>query len=315
MHEILTNKNTVQHRNREVEGHQTTVKFNHLYTAIDREHRAMWVVFDYAAAPCFGVDVLRDMRRAQRLLGQRLRGESEEDREDRLLYQVVASDYPGTFSLGGDLDYFLGCLDRGDRDGLLEYARTCIGMQIDFARHFEAPVTTLSVVEGDCLGGGFECALASSMLIADEASRFAFPELSFGMFPGMGALALLLRKVSPAVARRLITGQTVYSAAELHELGVVDMVTRPGEARDVARAFMRDNVKRHAGLRGLQVAIDYALPINNEEFTAVAEEWVETAFRLAPSNRRLMEYLSRGQLRRQAARVVETASGGPRPLA
>ncbi|MGD8842413.1 MAG: hypothetical protein PVJ83_02970, partial [Gammaproteobacteria bacterium] len=109
--------------------------------------------------------------------------------------------------------------------------------------------------------------------------------------------------------------QTVYSAAELHELGVVDMVTRPGEARDVARAFMRDNVKRHAGLRGLQVAIDYALPINNEEFTAVAEEWVETAFRLAPSNRRLMEYLSRGQLRRQAARVVETVSGGPRPLA
>jgi DSF synthase len=228
---------------------------------------------------------------------------------------VVASDHPGTFSLGGDLAYFLNCIDRDDRTSLEDYAHTCIDAQIATARHYGLPVTTLSVIEGECLGGGFECALASSVLIADETSRFAFPELTFGMFPGMGALALLLRKVSPAVARRLILEQAVYTAAELHELGVVDIVARPGQARDAARTYMRENIKRHAGLHGLQVAIDHALPINSEEFTAVVEEWVDTAFRLSDSNRRLMDYLARGQQRRHPERVEDNVNVLRQPFA
>lgn len=290
------------------------VNLKHLYTSADPEHRAVWVTLNYAGVPCFGVDVVREIRQAQRLVAQQLRGECADADADRTLYQVVASDQPGTFSLGGDLRYFLECIDRGDRDALGDYARTCVDVQLDTARHYDLPVTTLSVVEGECLGGGFECALASSVLIADESSRFAFPELTFGMFPGMGALALLLRKVSPAVARRLILEQAVYTAAELHELGVVDIVAKPGDARSVARTYMRDNIKRHAGLRGLQVAIDHALPVRTAEFTAVVEEWVETAFHLTSSNRRLMDYLARGQQRRHPARAGDRANTLQQPI-
>ncbi len=295
--------------------HHTEVKLNHLYTRSDPLHRAIWVVLDYAGTPCFGVEVVREIRQAQRVIAQQLRSEYKDDRDNRTLYHVVASDHPGTFSLGGDLSYFLDCINRGDREALSDYAHTCIDGQIDTALHYGLPVTTLSVVEGECLGGGFESALASSVLIADESSRFAFPELTFGMFPGMGSLALLLRKVSPGVARRLIVEQTVYTAAELHELGVVDILARPGEARGTARAYMRENIKYHAGLRGLQVAIDYALPVNREEFTAVVEEWVETAFRLSHSNRRLMNYLARGQQRRHPGRVEDRLNVRPQPFA
>ena len=293
----------------------TVARLKHIYTSADPEHRAIWVVLDYSGIPCFSVDVVKELCQTQRLVAQQLRSEFESDPDSRTLFQVAASDHPGTFSLGGDLAYFLDCIQRGDRAALMDYARSCVDAQVNTARHYELPVTTLSVVEGECLGGGFECALSSSVLIADETSRFAFPELTFGMFPGMGALALLLRKVAPAVARRVILDQAVYTAAELHELGIVDIVTSAGKARDAARTYMRENIKRHAGLHGLQVAMDHALPINGEEFTAVVDEWVDTAFRLSESNRRLMDYLARGQQRRHSERVEDRVNLLRRPFA
>lgn len=272
--------------------------FKHLYVSDQISPRAWWVILRYAGIPCFSLDVVLEIRRAQRTVEQQLRSAYEAGLADRPLFQVVASDTPGTFSLGGDLTYFLDCIEREDRNALLRYAHLCCEVQINTARHYGLPITTLSVVEGECLGGGFECALASSVLIADTNARFVFPELTFGMFPGMGALALLLRKVSPAVARQIIFDQAVYTAEELHTLGIVDEVTPPGEAREAAIAYMQENTKRQAGLHGFQVAVDYALPVRSDEFTAVVDEWVETAFRLSPSNRRLMAYLSRGQTSR-----------------
>ena len=52
---------------------------------------------------------------------------------------------------------------------------------------FNLPFTTISLVQGDALGGGFEAALCGDIIIAEKQARFGFPEVLFNLFPGMGA--------------------------------------------------------------------------------------------------------------------------------
>ncbi len=276
----------------------------------DDAHRALWVVFTHDSAPCFSPVVLRDVHQAQRYIEQQVRSQYENNDPKRSLFQVIASDNPGIFSLGGDLQYFLQCIGTNDRAALMDYAHACVAIQINTAMHYSVPVTTIAIVEGECLGGGFECALASEYLIADSNAKFGFPELSFGMFPGMGALALLLRKIAPGQARRMLTEQNIFTAKEMYELGVIDQLVSPGDARQAAQRYMLEQIPHQNGLFGVQKAMDLALPIDKSEFEAVVDEWVETAFKLQPTNCRLMSYLARAQLRRSR----KTSSEGEVPL-
>jgi DSF synthase len=50
-------------------------------------------------------------------------------------------------------------------------------------------VITASLVQGRALGSGFECALASDVIVAETGARMGFPEVLFNLFPGMGPLA------------------------------------------------------------------------------------------------------------------------------
>jgi DSF synthase len=53
--------------------------------------------------------------------------------------------------------------------------------------HLDRDVTTIALVQGDALGGGFETALSSNVLIAERSAKLGFPEILFNLFPGMGA--------------------------------------------------------------------------------------------------------------------------------
>ena len=79
-------------------------------------------------------------------------------------------------------------------------------------------------MQGDALGGGFECALASDLIVAEERAQLGFPEILFNLFPGMGAYSLLSRRVGMKGAEKMILSARLYTAEELHELGVVDLL-------------------------------------------------------------------------------------------
>jgi DSF synthase len=122
----------------------------------------------------------------------------------------------------------------------------------------------------------------------------------------MGALSLLLRKINPALARRLIMDSRVYTAAELYEMGVVDILTKDGNGRKAATDYMRRNISKVHGLHGFQAAVDRILPITYEELSDVIDLWVDTALQLSEKNRRLMAYFARAQTKRFA--MVENLS-------
>src|SRR4051812_30643983 len=139
-------------------------------------------------------------------------------------YAVIASKFPKVFNLGGDLSLFRDAIIRGDRGRLIAYGNQCIDNLYPWSRNCDLPLTTIALVQGDALGGGFECALSSTVLVAEESSRMGFPEITSNLFPGMGAYSYLSRKVGRRIAKQLVSEGNLYSAGQLYEMGVVDVV-------------------------------------------------------------------------------------------
>ena len=94
-------------------------------------------------------------------------------------------------SLGGDLTRFLQSIRTGNREWLYGYAKACIDVLYPNIVGYDLPITTISLVTGDALGGGFEAALSSHVLIAERGTQLGLPEILFNLFPEMGAFQLL----------------------------------------------------------------------------------------------------------------------------
>jgi DSF synthase len=145
---------------------------------------------------------------------------------------VLASGMPGVFNLGGDLELFKQLIGAHDRAGLQRYGRACIDVLYRNYIAHELPLTTVSLVQGECLGGGFEAALSSDVIVAEKGARFGFPEILFNLFPGMGAYSFLDRKIGQRGAEEIISSGKIYSAEEMQALGVVDAVAEDGQGVD-----------------------------------------------------------------------------------
>jgi len=272
----------------------------HLNVSLDQATRAVWLEFKYASArPCCSPALLEDLRAIQHTIRQTAQAGYQQRQPDRLLFQVLASSDTRAFNLGGDLNYFIELIEASDRENLLRYAKTCIDIQFSSVTHYDIPFTTISLVQGEALGGGFEAALSNNVLIAEESARFGFPEITFGMFPGMGAISLLTRKISPAMARRIIMDRRMHTAKELYDMGVVDVLAAEGEGRQAVLNYMQRHSAIAPGLHGFQAAVDRAMPISYEELYDIVEHWVDAALQLSEKNRRLMSYFARAQEKRQ----------------
>ena len=91
-------------------------------------------------------------------------------------YQVTTSGFKDVFNYGGDLELFLHAINNRDRDALLKYGTSCVDVVYANAINYNRPITTISLVCGDALGGGLEGALSSSVVVAERGVKMGFPE-------------------------------------------------------------------------------------------------------------------------------------------
>lgn len=214
-------------------------------------------------------------------------------------YYVTASRTAGVFNLGGDLALFAMLIKSGERDALAQYAKLCIDNVYPRARSFFSPtLTKITLVQGDALGGGFECALASDVLIAEESAQFGFPEILFNLFPGMGACSLLTRRIGRRAAEELILSGKVLPAYKLHEMGVVDVLAPNGQGEQTVREWIMSNARRRNGLQAVLRARQFVHPVTREELDGIVELWVDAAMRLGERELKMMGRLARAQARR-----------------
>ena len=199
--------------------------------------------------------------------------------------------------MGGDLALFRLLIHTQDRESLIDYGKRCIDNLIDWHRNCDGLITSIALVQGDALGGGFEAALSASVLVAEESSRLGFPEILFNLFPGMGAFSFLSRKIGRRAAEEIITSGTIYSARQLYDLGVIDVLTPDGTGRAAVESYIRRHSKSRSGRQGFERARNEVAPVTEQELIRVVEIWADTALKLQERDLKVMERLIRAQAR------------------
>jgi len=262
-----------------------------LSARFDTTQRAMWSRWQPAPRPCFNPALLRDIRTYYDMLAHTDGIVRDGSESHPIECVVLASGMPGVFNLGGDLELFRTLIDKQDRAGLSVYGRACVDVLYrNYTAHGLA-ATTISLVQGECLGGGFEAALSSDVIIAERSARFGFPEILFNLFPGMGAYSFLYRRVGEKRGEEILTSGRIYSAEEMQGLGVIDRVVDDGQGEAEVAALIKQRARSRNGLYGIAAARRRVQRIDLEELVDIAEIWVDCALRPNARDLKLMQRL------------------------
>ena len=268
-------------------------------TEFDPATGTVWGYFNPKGTPCFSLGLLKDIRLHDNALAVN-GGQVEAGGEThKAHYYVCGSRAPRVFNLGGDLALFVLLIKARDRDALAHYARLCIDNMYPRMQNYFCPtLTTISLVQGDALGGGFECAMSSDVLVAEESAQMGLPEILFNLFPGMGAVSLLTRRIGRRAAEELILSGKVLPAAKLHEMGIVDVLAKDGQGEAAVSEWIMQNDRRRNGMQAVHRARRQVSPITREELDAVTDTWVDAALRLEDRDLKMMSRIVRSQMRR-----------------
>ena len=265
----------------------------------DVQHRAIWCYYNPTPRPCFSPTVLKEARQIQESIINYFKS-GDAGSESPIRYLVLASQVPGIFNLGGDLSLFIKLIKERDRQQLLDYSKQCIKICYLNAINLHLPLTTISLVEGVALGGGFESALSSNVLIATENAEMGFPEIRFNLFPGMGAYSLLARITGMSTTEKMITSGAIYSSRKLYDMGIVNHLAETGKGQESVEKFIRQHQRSGNGRQALQQVRQRYHPIDYQELADITEIWVDAALRLEDKDLRIMDRLVKAQLAKVA---------------
>jgi 3-hydroxyacyl-CoA dehydrogenase/enoyl-CoA hydratase/3-hydroxybutyryl-CoA epimerase len=186
-----------------------------------------WLTFDKegASTNTFSKDVMEELGRiVDRLAADRPKG------------LVIRSGKASGFIAGADVDEFTRVADVDDALAIVRR-----GWET-FNEVAALPFPTLALVQGFCMGGGLELALACRYRIAVDVpdTRFALPEVMLGIVPGWGGVKRLPELIGPSAALdMMMTGRSV-DARRARKLGLVDDTVPPRVMENAARVFVRE---------------------------------------------------------------------------
>jgi 3-hydroxyacyl-CoA dehydrogenase/enoyl-CoA hydratase/3-hydroxybutyryl-CoA epimerase len=144
---------------------------------------------------------------------------------------VIRSAKPSGFIAGADVEEFTKI--QSPQDALSIVRR---GWDL-FNKLAALPFPTVALIDGFCMGGGLELALACRYRVAVDqpGTRLALPEVMLGILPGWGGVKRLPRLVGPGAALdMLMTGRSV-DARRAKRMGLVDAAVPPRIKENTAR--------------------------------------------------------------------------------
>ncbi len=138
----------------------------------------------------------------------------------------------------------------------------------------------IAAINGVCLGGGLEMAMACHMRVAGDRARIGQPEINLGIIPGWGGTQRLPRIVGPSKAAEMILTGDPITAQEAYRLGLVNKVVPMGDVLKEAKGLARKIASKSAVAiacamdaieRGRHHPLAEALEVEIEQFGAISK--------------------------------------------
>jgi enoyl-CoA hydratase len=181
---------------------------------------------------------------------------------------IVTGEGPKAFVAGADIAAMSSMSSE-------EASQFCRYGQSVFTKLENMTFPVIAAVNGFCLGGGFELALACDFIFASENAKFGLPEVSLGLIPGFGGTQRLSRNLGLSYAKYLITTGHMVPADELLARGLVIQVVPQdrlmAQCLEVAKTITKKGPQaiRAAKLaihEGFNKSLDKALKLEEDYF-------------------------------------------------
>lgn len=144
---------------------------------------------------------------------------------------VIVTGTEEVFSVGADVALFEKAQDWTTAE--FRANSRILGRVFDGLEEIEKPV--LAAIEGTCVGGGLELALACDVRIAAPDATLGFPEHNIGLIPGLGGCSQFVHLVGPGTAKDMIFSKELIGGERAREIRLVERVESNPE--DTARAY------------------------------------------------------------------------------
>jgi enoyl-CoA hydratase/carnithine racemase len=133
---------------------------------------------------------------------------------------VLAGAGEKAFCTGGDLEIFPSLAEHQNSLNWLSHEGLDVQRAITSCEK-----VVICKINGHCLAGGLELALACDLLYAKESAKMGTTEINMGVLPGWGGTARLPRSMPIFRAREIIfSGRKDYTAKEMYEMGLLTRV-------------------------------------------------------------------------------------------
>jgi enoyl-CoA hydratase/carnithine racemase len=179
--------------------------------------------------------------------------------DDAVKVVVLTSDLDRFFSAGADIKllrdedpYRVGLLSQTSKEFIM--------------RARSIPKVFIAAINGHCMGGGMELALACDLrFAADTDAQFGMPELNLGVIPGEGGTQMIGRIVGSAKALAMMLEARTFGVKEAADMGFVDRVFPAGSLLEETHAFaqkLADGPQRAIGYTKLALTEGLEMPLN-----------------------------------------------------
>lgn len=166
--------------------------------------------------------------------------------DDAIKGAVIASGKDSGFMAGMDLKFFSAMLAKaGPSPAPAALFDDLFSLNALFRRLESCGKPVAVAIEGTCVGGGFELALACHRRFVGDSpkTRLGLPEILIGLFPGGGGSQRLPRLIGVQAALMYMLQGKLFRPAEAAMLKAVDEVVPAGTAVEAARAWVKANPK------------------------------------------------------------------------
>jgi enoyl-CoA hydratase/carnithine racemase len=192
--------------------------------------------------------------------------------DDEVKAIIITGGGTNAFVAGADIPEIRDLFESADEVAAAEFGQR--GHRT-FFKIERSPKPVIAAINGFCLGGGLELAMACHMRICSDRARLGQPEINLGIIPGWGGTQRLPRLVGKGKAIEMILTGDMITAQDAYRIGLVNKVVPAGAVLKEAQGLARKIVSKskfptaaalQAISQGLEVTIDEGLRIETQEF-------------------------------------------------